>query len=484
MLTEPSPPSAALPEPADVPLCVDLDGTLLATDTLYESLLALARTRPGELWRVPSWLLRGRAAFKRTLALRVLPDVALLPYRKELLEHLRLQRAHGRRIVLATGADELVARAVATHTGLFDEVLASDGRTNLSGARKSAALQARFGRFDYVGDSRADMAVWRHARRALVAGPSPRLVAKARASAESVEVFSTPRRPLRTLARAVRVHQWVKNLLVLVPILAAHRILERAVVVPTLLALVGFCLCASAGYLLNDMLDLEADRRDPHKRSRPLASGALSIATALALCPLLLVAGLAIGWSVAPVIAGLLLLHFFATSVYSLHWKRVLVLDVLVLAGLYTLRIFTGAAAGHVTVSPWLLAVSTFVFLSLAMVKRASELRRVRARGEPAAPGRSYQADDLDVVTMLGGASGYMTVLVLALYIHSPDVTALYSHPERLWALCPLLLYWVSRIWILTARGEISSDPVAFALKDRASHVIGAAALAVGWLAS
>jgi 4-hydroxybenzoate polyprenyltransferase len=200
--------------------------------------------------------------------------------------------------------------------------------------------------------------------------------------------------------------------------------------------------------------------------------------------PLLLGVGLAVGWSVSRVIAALLLLHFFVTVIYSLKWKRVLVLDVLVLAGLYTLRIFTGAAAGGVRVSPWLLAVSTFIFLSLALVKRASELRRVRERGDSAAPGRSYHAGDLDVVTILGGASGYMTVLVLALYIHSPDVTVLYRHPERLWALCPLLLYWVSRTWILTARGEVSSDPVAFALKDRASHVVGAAALVVGWLAS
>jgi 4-hydroxybenzoate polyprenyltransferase len=457
--------SNAAVEEATVPLCVDLDGTLVKTDTLLESLVALARRRPLALVRAPAWLWRGRAAFKQELAARALPGVETLPYREDLCAHLAAERARGRRLVLATAADRRIAEAVAAHTGLFSEVLASDGHTNLKGARKRAALEARFGRFDYVGDSAADIPVWRAARRALVVG-------------------SASARPLRTLARAIRVHQWVKNALVFLPALAAHALGRSSVLVAALLAFVGFSLCASAGYLLNDLLDLESDRRDPKKRHRPLAAGTLSIRAALVMIPTLLASGLAIGWRASPSVALLLGVHFVATTWYSLGLKRVAVLDVMVLAGLYTLRIFTGAAADHVPVSPWLLGVSMFMFMSLALVKRVSELERLHAAGAAVTPGRGYRVDDLTLTMILGGASGYMTVLILAQYIHSPDVTVLYAHPERLWLLCPLLLFWVSRLWLLTSRGEMDADPVAFALKDRCSQLIGLAGLAIAWAAS
>jgi 4-hydroxybenzoate polyprenyltransferase len=466
-------------EDVAVPLCVDLDGTLVASDTLFESLLAVARTQPLALLKLPLWLRRGKAAVKHELAARALPAIELLPYRQALLTHLAAERARGRRLVLATGADARIAEAVAEHTHLFDEVLASDGRINLSGARKAAALATAFEHFDYIGDSTADRPVWRRARQALVVG-SPRLardVAGARAIA--------PReRSLRTVAKAIRVHQWVKNLLVFVPALAAHSLWRGAMLRATLLAFVGFCLCASAGYLLNDMLDLDADRRDPKKRHRPLASGALPIAAALPLVPALLAAGAWLGFVASPMVALLLCFHFVTTTWYSWSGKRVAILDVMVLAGLYTLRIFTGAAACHVPVSPWLLGVSLFMFTSLALVKRVSELGRLRARGGSSAPGRGYQIDDWTVMLMLGGASGYMTVVILALYVHSPDVTMLYRYPDRLWALCPLALFWVSRLWLLTSRGEVDADPVAFALKDRASRIIGVLGLAAAWAAS
>jgi 4-hydroxybenzoate polyprenyltransferase/phosphoserine phosphatase len=472
------------PTAIDVPLCVDLDGTLVETDTLYESLLLLMRSQPLQLLRLPIWLWRGRATLKRELAIRALPDAQLLPYRQDLLSHLAGERERGRRLVLATGADELMARAVAQHTGLFSDVVASDGRNNVSGKQKVAELSQRFGSFDYAGDSRVDVPVWKRARRAIVVGASGRLLGRARRSVPIQHVFPSGRNRLRTFAKAIRIHQWAKNLLVLVPAIAAHRLAERAVLLNMMLAFIAFSLCASAGYLLNDLLDIESDRRDPKKRLRPLASGAMSIPTALLSCPALLAAGLWLGWRMSTVVALLLLLHFVATTIYSLRWKRILVLDVMVLAALYTLRIFTGAAAVHVRVSPWLLGASTFMFLSLALVKRASELRRLRERGQRAAPGRSYQASDLDVLTMLGAASGYVTVLILALYIQSPDVTVLYRHPDRLWGMCLLLLYWFSRVWILTSRGEIDSDPVAFALKDRCSQVVGVLGAAVAYLAS
>jgi 4-hydroxybenzoate polyprenyltransferase len=485
MLTSPSQPSAAqTASPVDgVPLCVDLDGTLIKTDTLFESLLCLTRRRPSDLLRVPFWLVRGKAALKRELAMRAIPDVRCLPYREELLAHLRKERNRGRLLILTTGADDQVARAVAAHTELFDEVIASDGRTNLVGKRKLAALSARFDRFDYAGDSPADLPLWKHARRAIVAGASERLTTRVKRFVPVENVFANHRKRLTAMVKALRVHQWVKNLLVFVPAIAAHRMMSVGVLSATLLAFVGFSLCASAGYLLNDMLDLEADRRDPKKQHRPLAAGTMSIRTALLLLPCLLAAGIVLGALVSAKVVALLLLHFVATTVYSLRLKRVAVLDVLILAGLYTLRIFTGAAAGDLRVSPWLIGLSMFMFVSLALVKRASELRQLRERGHAAAPGRGYLTDDAAVLLTLGGASGYMTVVILALYIHSPDVAVLYGHPDRLWFLCPLLLYWFSRIWLLTNRGEVDADPVAFALRDRCSRVLGLVGLVLAYLA-
>jgi 4-hydroxybenzoate polyprenyltransferase len=474
----------AIAAAVDVPLCVDLDGTLVSTDTLHESLLGLARKQPAQLLRAPLWLLGGKAHFKRELAARVLPDVEHLPYRKELLAHLAGERDRGRRLVLATGADERVARAIAAHLGLFSDVVASDGKNNLTAQKKLLRLVERFGSFDYAGDGSVDLPVWTRARQAIVVSQSRRLVTRVRRRVPVAQVFSDRGGGLKILARALRVHQWVKNLLVFVPALAAHSLTNFSVLAHAVLAFVAFSLCASAGYLLNDMIDLESDRRDPKKQHRPLAAGALSIPGALLMIPTLLATGLAIGRLASPLVAGLLLLHFATTVTYSLRWKQVAVLDVLTLAGLYTLRIFTGAAAEGVPVSPWLLALTMFTFLSLALVKRASELRRLRERGLPATLGRGYLTDDFPIVMALGAASGYLGVLILALYIHSPDVTVLYPHAARLWLLCPLLLYWFSRIWLLTHRGEVDADPVAFALKDRPGYVIGALGLAIAWLAS
>lgn len=475
----PSLPSPPAGDDVGVPLCVNLDGTLVATDTLFESLLAAARARPSVLLSLPLWLWRGKAVLKDELAARALPAIASLPYRLELLAHIAAERVRGRRIVLATGADARIAAEVALHTRLFDEVLASDGRTNLTGDRKADALASRYPSFDYVGDSRADLPVWRLARQALVIG-SPRIAR----NVPGARTLIAREHSWKTLARAVRVHQWVKNLLVLVPALAAHCLWRLPMLRASILAFIGFSLCASAGYLLNDMLDLDADRRDPKKCGRPLASGALAVSTAMPLVPLLLLLGLLVGLAASPTVALLLGVHFVATTWYSLRWKRVPILDVMVLAGLYTLRIFTGAAACHLTVSPWLLGVSLFTFTSLAMVKRVSELDRLRARGSTVTPGRGYRAEDSSVLLALGGASGYLTIVILALYIHSPEVTLFYRHPERLWALCPLAMFWMSRLWLLTARGEVDADPVAFALKDGGSRIIGVLGLAAAWAAT
>ncbi|MCU1278021.1 MAG: Prenyltransferase, UbiA family [bacterium] len=475
--------SSQLVDAAGPPLCVDLDGTLLKTDILYESFLLLLKRRCFDIPRAPFWLLRGKAFFKRALAERVMPEVASLPYREELLAHLRQERERGRSLVLATASDAHVAQAVANHIGLFDAVVASDGETNLSGARKLSRLAQRFDGFAYAGNSRADLPIWRQASEAIVAGASPRLAARVRRLVPATTTFLDRPRRLKTLARAIRVHHWLKNVLVFVPLLAAHRIFDIPLLVRAIGAFIAFGLCASSSYLLNDMLDLESDRAHPVKRSRPLAAGNFSVRAALFCMPALLGAGLLLGSALSTAVAQLLLLHFVVTLMYSYRFKQTAILDVLFLAGLYTLRIFTGAAAVGVPVSPWLLALSMFLFLSLAFVKRASELQALRKRGGAEAPGRGYLAGDLELVLNLGSASGYMSVLVLALYIHNPEVTHLYHRPDWLWLLCPLLFYWVSRIWLLANRGEVDADPLLSAVRDPASYAVGGLGLCVGLLA-
>jgi 4-hydroxybenzoate polyprenyltransferase/phosphoserine phosphatase len=466
------------------PLCVDLDGTLLKTDVLYESFLLLLKERSFDILRAPFWLIRGKAFLKRALAERVMPDVASLPYREDLLAHLREERAQGRKLVLATASDSRVAQAVASHLGLFDEVLASDGITNLSGTRKLRALTQRFDAFGYAGDSRVDLPIWRRSSEAIVAGSSRRLAARVQRLVPVTRTFVRPPSRIKNIARAIRVHHWLKNILVFVPLLAAHRIFELPLLLRAIAAFVAFGMCASSGYLLNDMLDLESDRAHPVKRARPLAAGDFPLRAALWLMPMLLGAGLLLGATLSATVTELLLLHFAVTLLYSFRFKQSAILDVLFLAGLYTLRIFTGAAAVLVPVSPWLLALSMFLFLSLAFVKRATELQSLRQRGRTEIPGRGYLAADLELVMTLGAASGYMSVLVLALYIHGPEVTRLYHRPQWLWLLCPLLLYWVSRIWLLANRGRVDADPLLSAARDPASYAVGGLGFCIGLLAS
>ncbi|HET6655094.1 MAG TPA: UbiA family prenyltransferase [Gammaproteobacteria bacterium] len=457
---------------AAIPLCIDLDGTLIRSDVLVESALALLARNPLYAFTMLWWLRRGRAYAKQQVARRVDLAVARLPYDTALMDWLRSQRGQ-RKLVLCTASDRRYADAVAAHVGLFDEVLASDGRTNLSGSRKAAALTARYGerQFDYAGNERADLAVWRHARRAVVVGAGNGLERAAAATCSVERSFPPATSRLRAAAKALRPHQWLKNLLVFVPLLAAHRFFDGGALTATALAVTSFCLCASGTYLLNDLLDLDADRSHPRKRRRPFASGSLPLTVGLVGAPLLTVAAFALSLAITPVFAFTLLCYFALTLSYSLQLKRIAMLDVIVLAGLYTVRIIGGAAAMAQELSFWLLAFAMFVFLSLAMLKRYAELHDLRAQGGSLASGRGYDVEDLALVQSLGAAAGYVSVLVLALYINSGASQSLYTRPAVLWLLCPLLLYWISRAWAIAHRGAMHDDPLVFAATDRVSLV-------------
>ena len=468
----------------DPVLAVDLDGTVLRTDSLWESLLVLLREQPLALVSVALALRQGRAAFKAQVAERVLPEVATLPLNEPLLAWLASERQAGRRLVLTTAADRRIAEAVAERVGLFDAVLASDAGCNLKGGAKAAELVARFGAggFDYVGDAHADLPVWRAARRAVVVG-GPDVERAARQVSEVERVFP-PGRRAATLLRALRPHQWAKNLLIFLPLLAAHRFdivsLQAAV-----LAFVAFGLTASAVYTLNDLLDVGADRRHPRKCRRPFAAGDLPLAWGPPLAFALLTGAAVLSLLALPPLFSLVLGgYFLMTSAYSFGLKRRPVLDVLLLAALYTVRVIAGAAAVAMTPSFWLLALSMFLFLSLALSKRYTELDGLLQRGELTAAGRGWHVDDLPLVQTLGTSAGLVGVLVLALYIDSEPARQLYATPEILWLVCPLLLYWIARLWFKTHRGEMHDDPVVFALRDRMSLVVGALAVGIVLLAA
>lgn len=453
------------------PLCVDLDGTLLCTDTLWESVILLLRQRPWLMFLAPFWLLRGRAYFKGVVAGHTALNVAHLPYRSELLEALRAAKSAGRKLVLATAADAQVAEPIARHLALFDAVFASDGGTNLKAQHKEARLVAEFGAqgFDYVGDSRADLKVFPGAQRGYLVDASSSV---ANAGLANVTVLSRKRSVLRAMIKQLRPHQWAKNGLVVLPALLAPSIsLEH--IVPGLIGAAAFSLCASAGYVFNDLLDLEADRAHRTKKSRPLASGALPVALGPPLFLGLLAGSLALSALLRSVgFSTMLVIYFIATLTYSFYLKRYTLLDVLVLAWLYTHRILSGAIATSVPLSAWLLAFSMFLFLSLAFVKRFVELSALT--DDKAIKHRDYVRSDIPMVGNMGIASGYIAVLVFSLYVDQGARSAAYAEPVFLWFSVPVLLYWISRIWILAGRGQLEDDPVKFALRDKVSLSCGA----------
>jgi 4-hydroxybenzoate polyprenyltransferase len=456
------------------PLVVDLDGTLVKTDLLVESLLALLKQDILALFLVPWWLLKGRAYLKRQLSRRVSLNVRVLPYNHELLAYLRAERACGRRLILATATDERIARQVNAHLQLFDHVLASDGSTNLLGRRKRDRLIAEFGErnYDYAGNARCDMPVWSSARTAILVNAAPRVARRAARVALVGRVFQGEGHGLQTYLRALRVTHWLKNLLVFVPLVMAHRFLDAGSLAKTCLAFLAFGLCASSVYLMNDLMDLAADRHHPRKRQRPFAAGDLSVLAGVASIPVLLASSTVLGRFVPGPLLGMLVLYFLLNLAYSVYLKRIALLDVIVLAGLYTLRLMAGAAAVDIWPSSWLLAFSSFLFLSLALVKRYDELVTMQAASGPQVEVRGYRLEDKELLAAMGCGSGYLAVLFLALYFSSLAVEIHYTRYQLTWFICPLLLYWVSYIWLTAHRNKMPDDPLVFTLTNRVSRIV------------
>lgn len=491
-----------MPIPAPVPgtlsesaLLVDLDGTLVKSDTLHDSVLALARHHPAALVKLPGWLLQGKAAFKHHVASVVQLDVAHLPYNREVLRYLEQEQAMGRQIYLATAADVGTANRVAGHLGLFAGVFASDGNVNLSGHNKLAAFKENFGEdFAYIGNARADLPILLASREPMVANPTAGLRAGLKsAKVTPVRSFAERASPLKGWPKAIRIHQWAKNLLIFLPLLLAH-VRAGGLMLAAVLAFLSFGLCASATYLVNDLLDLDADRMHPRKRRRPFAAGELSALSGVVVIVLFLAASLVLAIALPHVIAWVaprhalgrpyqflfwLAVYAVTTLAYSLRLKRMVIVDVIVLSGLYTIRILAGSAATGVMVSTWLAGFSIFFFLSLAFVKRFAELEGLRERGGAMARGRGYHIADLEQLRTFGSASGYVSVAVLTLYISNLDAAELYRHSHRLWLLVPVLLWWISRLWLVASRGQLNEDPVVYAITERKSLLMGLVVVAI-----
>lgn len=459
------------------PLIVDLDGTLVRTDMLQESALRLLRVNPLTVVSLPLWLSQGKAQLKRNLAIRTEFDPQFLPYHQEFLSWLKQQHADGRRLILCTAAENSIAQTIATHLGIFDDVMASDGVDNLSGENKARALEERFGRagFDYAGNERNDLPVWKSARKAIVVNGSAALIQRAQQQCELERSFPAIPTTFSDVYKVLRMHQWMKNILLFIPFFASHQITQAATWLQIVLAFFAFSFCSSSVYIINDLFDLDNDRQHSRKRFRPFASGAVTLLSGVMFVPALLACSIGLAMLVSPQFLFCLTFYFLITCIYSVKLKQLVLVDCITLALLYTMRIIAGSIAAHLAISFWLLAFSVFLFLSLAFAKRYAELLEHILQDTTKVHGRSYETSDISLIQMFGITSGYAAVIVLALYLNSEVIIRLYRNPEIVWAAVPVMLFWVSWVWMQAHRGEMHDDPVIFALKDKTSLVAGAA---------
>ncbi|MDP3526049.1 MAG: UbiA family prenyltransferase [Hoeflea sp.] len=454
-----------------VPLCIDLDGTLVATDTLWEGVASVLLRRPWLIFAVLAWAIAGKAVLKREIAARYQSQGGDWPYRDEVIERIKLARQAGQPVWLVTGAAESTARTIADHLGLFDRVLHSTGTENLTSRRKRDRLVALCGDggFDYAGNSRDDLKVFDAARRAIIVAPDR--AARRWGARHEAEMLTLAKPSPLAILKSIRVHQWLKNVLIAVPLILNHEYADAALVLAAVAAFFSFSFLASAVYVVNDIADLANDRHHPRKRLRPLASGAVSIPVACFTAAALVLASVGLASLLPPLFWAVLGFYAVITTVYTFVLKRKLLVDVFTLATLYTVRIVAGAAATGVELSFWLLAFSIFFFLSLALVKRYVELDELAEDAGTRLKGRSYVGSDKDMIGQAGVASAFSAAMVLALYVDSKEVASMYHQPALLWPLCPLILYMLLRIWILARRSQMHEDPVVFIMRDWRSQL-------------
>jgi 4-hydroxybenzoate polyprenyltransferase len=470
---------------SNIPLVVDLDGTLCKINILHEALIQMLTRAPIQALRalltVPT---QGRVALKAAAADHALPNVGTMPIDDAVLTVIKQAKGNGRRVYLATAADRRVADAFVESVGEFDGVFASEQNINLKGKAKVDRLVEEFGLqgFDYIGNAVEDIPVWRVARTAIISRAPPHLVRRVSSELPSAVVLSAHTSTVGSYFRALRPHQWLKNGLVALPAIAGHDLSFSSLVI-VLTAIASFSLAASAIYLVNDMLDLPHDRAHPQKRYRSLAAGTVSIQHAVVMVAIAVALSVALALTLPSVFLGVLIIYFSLSMTYSVYLKQKLMIDVVTLAALYGVRVMAGSAATGIPLSHWLIGFCFFIFLSLALVKRTAEMMTLHEDSLDKIKGRGYRRADLPTITALTAAAGFVAVLVLALYINSPDVRTLYRNPDLLWGVCVVLVYWIGRVCFLTGRGEMNQDPVVFAVTDRTSFLAGIFTLAIFILA-
>lgn len=460
-------------------LVVDLDGTLVKTDTLIEMILLFLRQSPSKFLWVFIWIFQGRSRLKYELSIRVPLDPRTLPYNHEVLDYIKSRMEKGSQVVLATGATELVARSISNHLNIFKDVLSSSIDLNLTGAKKRDALISRYGKgkFDYIGNDSADINVWLASNRIILVNASTstkkRILKKAQLiNLMPVEILSNYQvLNFKAWIRALRLHQWSKNLLIFIPLILSHNLLNADMLLSSIKAFLAFGLCASATYVINDLLDLKDDRIHPTKFIRPFARGDIKITHGIFSIIALAFLSALLATTVNANFSYMLLIYAVFTLSYSIWIKRIVLLDVFMLAILYTLRIFSGSVAINISESLWLLSFSIFIFLSLALIKRYSELRRAVDIGKMTVNGRDYKHDDLPLLVSMGISSGSIAPLILLIYINNGPSGILYADPHVLWVIALIILFWIARVWLLALRNQVNDDPVIFALNDKVSII-------------
>lgn len=459
----------------EIPICVDLDETLISSDSLADSIFCAIKNHPHIIFLLPFWILKGKFYFKKRILHYYQINPETLPYRAEILDFLKQKKSEGRKIILITASLQEVADSVANYLGIFDGSYGTSSKKNLKAANKTLFLVDKYGKagFDYIGDSKADLAVWEKARKSVLVEPSSKILKKVKSFNNIEKVFIGKKNYLMLILKEIRVHQWLKNFLIFLPLLMAHKLDHIELIIKSITAFFSFSFVASFVYVINDLLDIDSDRKHPRKKNRPIASGNLSIKIALIIGLILLIFGM--GSSLiflSTEFSIVLLIYLLITTLYSFYLKKIYILDIFILSMLYTIRLIGGAVAIDVVVSKWLLAFSVFLFLSLAILKRFTELRVMQMENKSKTSGRGYNVDDLNLISILGPTSGYLSVVIFTLYIYSPEVLKLYSVPELLWPVAIFILLWITRIWFLANRNEMDDDPIVFAVKDKTSHLI------------
>ena len=459
-------------------LFVDLDGTLIKSDLLFECLVPIIKNYFYAIFLAPFWLLKGKAYLKDKFSDLVSINPEILPYNNNVLEYIRKEKENGSKIILATASNIKLAKSISDYLGIFDDVIASSKEENLKGKNKLNKIKLYIKNnninkeFSYIGDSEADVKIFNETNIPIVVG-NKNVFNKIKSKNDKTSFVDGENDfSLKKFFKMIRTYQWVKNFLIFLPLILAHKFLDVNLLLKALVAFFSFSFLASSVYIINDIMDVESDRIHPSKKNRPIASGAVKISSALKVAFILMPLSFIISIFLGKEFLFVLLTYFITTSCYSFYLKKIMLVDILILSLLYTVRIFAGGVALNIYLSPWLFMFSMFFFFSLACAKRYSELYAVRNNLQDEIKGRGYQAQDLEQIQIFGSSSGYIAILIFALYIQSDISMKLYKTPSFFWALCPIMLYWISRVWLLSHRGQMTQDPIIFALKDKVSYVV------------